>query len=743
MSLTAENILKTLLSDSPADGKSVFIRLTSYGEGTEDFIGKYLKLLKKCGAAAAKGLANPSAENTARCSVYAEGFAPTCEFIQRAVCACIKITPKRAAEMSESISRIFAELKAKGKNDSMLKNIFLKFLCWMQVMSPAFAPSDKRAKILCAGVSSLHELLFLSAASASGADVVLTETRGEEQYRKFDSSGKLSVSVSFGNAPFPHDFSVEKLIAAAEEQEKLSELAQNGSGVKFCTNAWLTGDILSDILIPPDKRGTDPGGKDIIYNCFVRINGAEDKTAYLRDIHSAYTALVRERPVLVLEGRIHPPSNEEIAAVSRGNYRDIGGLVKDLSRNIVHADVKLQNIMRTAFSFAAADYYARSKELRKTLTKSVYLLCWLKRYQRSLFDKKGQGCAIFYGGCGSENEALFAKMLARCPLDVLVLAPDLSKKCCLSDELLYERNYTCSLEAEKFPGDEYAGMGTVAYYAERELDETMYTGSGLYRSFQYSKANAVTLRTMCEEIPMLWNEELKYRPNFSVIGTEVNIPVIMAKISGVKNRDTDRYWNGVRELCAAENTLVIKGEPIVPESLPCEYAVGFFQGGRLKTDAVKAHKQYKYGFLKEEMQEHILDKLSALLRSGVIKDQKTAGYEFRMIAVCLNMDERILRLLQSFDFTKKNPKLVYISVTESIISRDDSVLLAFLNLLGFDIVFYSPTGYLGAEKYYSGGIMECHEYGEYMFDLQIPDLSKPVRVNEKNKGIIGRLFGRK
>lgn len=45
-------------------------------------------------------------------------------------------------------------------------------------------------------------------------------------------------------------------------------------------------------------------------------------------------------------------------------------------------------------------------------------------------------------------------------------------------------------------------------------------------------------------------------------------------------------------------------------------------------------------------------------------------------------------MIQKFDFTKKNPKLIYINTTETVISLEDSILTAFLSLLGFDVVFF-------------------------------------------------------
>ena len=164
------------------------------------------------------------------------------------------------------------------------------------------------------------------------------------------------------------------------------------------------------------------------------------------------------------------------------------------------------------------------------------------------------------------------------------------------------------------------------------------------------------------------------------------------------------------------------------------------RNGRLNRSAVKAHKNYRYGFLKEETQDYILEKLSAFLEADVIKDQSSGGLEYRIIHIALNMDSGILRLIQKFDFTSVNPKVVYISTGENIISRSDSILLAFLSRLGFDVVFYVPTGYQSAEKYYTDGVMSCLETGEYMFDLAVPDLSK--RIADPKKSIFKRIFGK-
>ena len=317
------------------------------------------------------------------------------------------------------------------------------------------------------------------------------------------------------------------------------------------------------------------------------------------------------------------------------------------------------------------------------------------------------------------------RFLAGLPVDVLVLVPDRNENCCLEDPLLYEKNEKESFTLRHFP-TEQTGMqvGTAAYHAERELDDILYQETGIYRNQQYARANAVTLKTMYEEISILWDQELKYRPNFSVTEDMVNIPVIFAKVSGVKDGNRQEYWNSIRKLIT-EDTYVIREVPHLrstDENPVKPYVTEFFKNGRLLKDKIKSHRAYPYGYLREEIQNHILDKLQLLIEQRIIKGTFENGTEYTVISVVMNLNKEILKMLQKFDFTKKNPKCLYINTGEKIISLEDSILMAFLNLAGFDIVFFVPSGYQNVENYFNKKVMEEHQIGEYVYDLTVPDL---------------------
>lgn len=55
-----------------------------------------------------------------------------------------------------------------------------------------------------------------------------------------------------------------------------------------------------------------------------------------------------------------------------------------------------------------------------------------------------------------------------------------------------------------------------------------------------------------------------------------------------------------------------------------------------------------------------------------------------------------------------------------MISLEDTIYIAFLNLLGFDVALFVPTGY-NMENYFNMKLMEEHQMGDYMYDLQVPN----------------------
>lgn len=660
-----------------------------------------------------------------------------------------RLTGAQREAVVTAMTATLQDLQAHGKNENMLRNAYIKYMCWLYYKFERILGrlgGDELPKILYDGTVSSYELQLLVILARAGADIVLLERAGDAGYLRCDPTSQYAqLYQAPGLTPFPADFSLRQLREQGRQQAERQKLYGAPAGIAPCTNAWMKTPDGKEILTAVRARGDDP---KLFYNAFVVQYGVEDKLLFPSDMVAFYQQLKREgRKVCLENGRLPPPTPEEIAAVRRRNHQTAEQLAADLAANLQYPNnQQLQTLMRQAFlDVVLEEDKAVGGNLNRLLNKAVYLVAWMKRYQKDLFQNwqaPEVGVFLLFGACSGDNEALFLRLLAKLPVDVLVLLPDLNAPCVLKDPALLDLHKEHSLPMTDFPVEpSQMRVRTAAYQAEREMDSILYQNTGLYRAKQHQKAEAVTLQTMYEEIGLLWDQELKYRPGFAAEGDTVTVPVLLEKICGIKDGPILPYWLDIKKLVTPETTLVTKlpwqtgleANPMKP------YATQFLRQGRLQREKIKQHKDYPYGILRPEIQDYLLDKLQVLLDEKLIAGTYQNGTEYTIVSTILGLPKDLLRRIQNFDFTKKNPKLIIISTTEETLSLEDSILVAFLNLVGFDILFFVPTGYQSIEKYFQKPFANEHQLGPYRYDLQVPDFRT---LHEGGKSSIRKLFGR-
>lgn len=660
-----------------------------------------------------------------------------------------RLTGAQREAVVTAMTATLQDLQAHGKNENMLRNAYIKYMCWLYYKFERILGhlgGDELPKILYDGTVSSYELQLLVILARAGADIVLLERAGDAGYLRCDPTSQYAqLYQAPGLTPFPADFSLRQLREQGRQQAERQKLYGAPAGIAPCTNAWMKAPDGKEILTAVRARGDDP---KLFYNAFVVQYGVEDKLLFPSDMVAFYQQLKREgRKVCLENGRLPPPTPEEIAAVRRRNHQTAEQLAADLAANLQYPNnQQLQTLMRQAFlDVVLEEDKAVGGNLNRLLNKAVYLVAWMKRYQKDLFQNwQAPEVSVFllFGACSGDNEALFLRLLAKLPVDVLVLLPDLNAPCVLKDPALLDLHKEHSLPMTDFPVEpSQMRVRTAAYQAEREMDSILYQNTGLYRAKQHQKAEAVTLQTMYEEIGLLWDQELKYRPGFAAEGDTVTVPVLLEKICGIKDGPILPYWLEIKKLVTPETTLVTKlpwqtgleANPMKP------YATQFLRQGRLQREKIKQHKDYPYGILRPEIQDYLLDKLQVLLDEKLIAGTYQNGTEYTIVSTILGLPKDLLRRIQNFDFTKKNPKLIIISTTEETLSLEDSILVAFLNLVGFDILFFVPTGYQSIEKYFQKPFANEHQLGPYRYDLQVPDFRT---LHEGGKSSIRKLFGR-
>jgi len=745
------------LSAAMRPGRGVFFcRLIGYDDERMIFLRRLQLAAGEKGAYINKPLGNPAKSQVGSFTgaVDLGGFGTGEAYLQKAVDAWLpSVAQPRRALLAAALREMLSQLAASGSNPGMLKNMFVKWMCWIEgalINAVRHLGEDELPKVLYEGIISKHEVYLLRVLSRAGCDVAYVHFLSDEAYLKADPGGRYSqlVAAAGRGAPEAHFSSID--LTVMEQSRKLKEQAA-AAAERLVTNEWITGGSVLDWVLKSNRDRGALGGR--YYNISGRYLGIDERDAYLSRLYRLKESLSRNGRCLVMEDReIQNPSFDEVQAVGPVTYTGREEMVAKLAQGInVRGKAELTALARGAF---AGMLEARAGSLSKCYNDGVRMLCWLRRY----LDRFTDGWSteylpvfLYYGSC-NRNEAEFLCLLSAMPVDVLFISPDkgagevfhtLGRMDRGREELLPD-----SSEPIPFPRKEpKVRSSTAAYEASRELDTALYGDSGLFRTRQFTRCSPVTLKTTYDEIEILWPVEAKFRPGFDAGNGRVVVPNLFARVCGVPDGDTAAYLKTVERLIT-DKTIFIRSLPrITPQAgNPIRGSVHkFYRDGHILPDAIKGHKQYPYDYLSGDTQDYILEKIQQVIELKWISCD-TGGVEYIILSTLLNLDKDTLRLIQQFDFTRDIPKVVVVHVDESQPSVEDCIYLAFLNLAGFDIVVFTPTGYRNVDKYLNRQVFEEYQVGGYQFHLQVPELRRrsiPDQNSAPRGGnIFGRLFGK-
>lgn len=650
--------------------------------------------------------------------------------------------------ISEAIFYILSELNTKQNNINILKNTFVKFMCWLKYYFGDMLCSlgqQEVPKILYEGDISKYELYFLRVLCFSGCDIAYVHFYDDASYFNIDSAAVWSDAV-YGKRrgqPPKHFKNID--LKMLEKQQQTNKNIQSVSDfVK--TNTFLKEDFWQVLFQTNSQRVLLD--RNHYYNIFIQYIGVDQLEVYQNRLYTLKQELKQKaKPFLIIEQNMENPTIEESNILRLTRYENQKDMLQQLSEKMMLlGNTILQSLFQRAFFTVMKQYEEQS--ISKIYNTALKLICWFNRYSSVLFGKFDyeQIPLFLYYGKINKNQALFLNMLSYLPVDVLYISP--KKEHHSVFEEIENNGIVIELknDSEMFCFPQKAikiKQATTAYQAERELDNILYEDTGLYKQRQFIYSQAVTLKTTYEEISILWKEEAKYRPNFEIKNNIVTIPNIFAKINGVKEGDISKYFKSIAELLT-ENTIFIKNFPYIAK-VRCSPSFGgsFLNKNKIDIEAVKKHSSYRYDFLNLETQNSILQKAQEMLNLKWI-EAEGVDVEKVILYIILNLDRITLQMIQQFDFTREIPKVVVVSVNENMATLEDAIYLLYLNLIGFDIVVFTPTGYRNIDKYISKRAFEEYEIGEYLFQMEIPERAKLERMAMTTEnGLFNRIFGRR
>lgn len=170
-----------------------------------------------------------------------------------------RLTGVQREAVVTAMTATLQDLQAHGKNENMLRNAYIKYMCWLYYKFERILGrlgGDELPKILYDGTVSSYELQLLVILARAGADIVLLERAGDEGYLRCDPTSQYAqLYQAPGLTPFPADFSLRQLREQGRQQAERQKLYGAPAGIAPCTNAWMKAPDVKEILTAVRARG--------------------------------------------------------------------------------------------------------------------------------------------------------------------------------------------------------------------------------------------------------------------------------------------------------------------------------------------------------------------------------------------------------------------------------------------------------------------------------------------------------
>lgn len=675
-------------------------------------------------------------------------------------------------------------------NLSIMVNFSIKVLLWF-VNYGKFINRELpyNPKIIYWGSPKKHEIYFLILMSQVGYDVLVLNTSFKDLFEIVDKRNDFCLLIRKTKELPIGVFPIKKVenIIPPQKRERVKVTSQEPIKNNFdnlinepniLVKLKKTESILKDILVPLNERSGFVGEPDpIVPSYFVRYIGVPSTTddwqaQYYNGLYNLDRGLQKFQYLRLL-GSIPATRPEESALIPKilfsNSYKNPSAVIEQiLQAKILQQSYGelLNNTIRKSFVEIVKLFAEKNNTINTSMVFnfSLKIVSWFNRYLPSLFAQGNsskpfltEGSNIlnpkilFYGRI-KPHEIYLLYAFYKIGCDVLFIHSDEEGdkpfQIFDQDNMMTQRiknNHNLPLAA--FPAQEQLiRKSTVAYNASREIEEVIYAEEvGLFKPWQFERylTQPITLRTTYDELKILWAEPSKLRPEFKIQNKKVYVPNLFAKINGV-NENLNDYWKDFKALASTPNTKIIEDVPFTKVSYSKQelYQANYLlnKNGLLDECQVLKNRNYKFGYLKEPLQYFLIAKINELIYSGMFLETVDDKFKLTIIMTILTMDESFIKLIQGFDYPQEIPKVILYDHVKESFNENDCILLGYLNLIGLDVVIFTPTNYRNIEQYIKQSFLNIHQLPLVKYDLALPPLDNISTASSQKPGFLSRFF---
>ncbi len=638
------------------------------------------------------------------------------------------------ASAAEIIYNSIEELKADGNNDGAIKNQFIKFICWFMRYS-----NYQTSNVLFIGNITKSEIYWFNILSKMGCTITYVNFESDDCYLKNDPKSKYSVLVK-GSSFVPinidfHKINLKDYSRAKQIQNIVSAPTSVMVKLLNTTPETMSHDLISDQTARKASiMCTDSTVPVYFLACF---GTDEDISIYKNMLFNLKEDLTSKKKQLVLITELANPNHEEANTFYQVVNTNDNTMINLIASKITVSD----NLGRTALIQKAFVESMSAFGTNNLHNACITVAAWIKRYTSGLDLFQNDLPVIYFYGNINPTGAVFLNIMSKAGFDVFFFCPDKSMQNVFtgvnSNAQIMEKPVSAAVTP--FPDKLIkVKMATSAYSAEQSLDTLLYNDNVMFREHQFTRAQNQTLKTTYEELNLMWHQEAKYRTGFDSKNNYVIIPNIFAKINGIKNNDVSAYSKEI-QFKLSPLSVYYNRIPFFKPGNSNDYYGALYNGTQLKINELKKSKYNRFNYLNDDLQNYIFEKMQEVIDSGFI-DIPVKDLVPIVIKTGFYMPPNLIKIIQNFDYTKDIPKIVIVSNSKFTFNIFECVLLVLLNLIGFDIVIYTPTGYKNLETYIKPDAYEVFNCGEFKDNYVTQNFKIPKTIPHEKESFFGRLF---
>lgn len=645
-------------------------------------------------------------------------------------------TPEKAADAFVSV---LAEVDADSSSASR-KSVLIKFLCW-SLRYTTFEVTN----ILYIGDITRHEVYWLLLMSRLGCKVTYVNYTGEKTYRECDINGTYSVLYE-GAVRTPLSINLGKINIAQYNQqcqanEQISAIMNTPDPlmIKYLPteHEYIFKDILSTLELRRSKLVCTDSTIPVYFTAYI---GLDDEATYSNSLFTAREELEAKGKQFLLLTELRKPSYQEAEEYYSISKTNDSAMIGQFAERIFIND----NIGRTVLAKKAFVETLQSISSNNLFNTAGQLYTWFRQITSSFDFYKNDTPVIFYYGMITTVELSFLNMMARCGIDVFYFNPDksvLQMVRAMNFENLTVIERKDSVSGMPFPDRLIkTKLATMAYDAERSLDNILYNDNTMFRTHQYSYSRNQTLKTTYDELNLMWHQQAMYRTGFDSKNNYVIVPNLFAKISGIPDGDLQEYYKSIEFKLAPMSVYVHRSPFFKPvNAVTRQSAEKICKGGKIDIEALSKSQLNNYTYLPDNVQYLIFSKMQEVIDSGFLSIPESDIVPL-VLTAGLNIPNNLLQIIQKFDFTKDIPKIVIVSNGKQTFEAFECILLALFNMIGFDIIVFTPTGYKNLETFLRPEAFQEFVHGNFKYDFHPRELRPPKEIPQEKVSFFDRIF---